>query len=58
MKTTRYFVFNTQKRICLSILPIIDFGFENYYKYYTLSIEFGWLCFGIYFEFKIDKRKI
>lgn len=54
MKT--YFIFDFKRNINISAFPILDFGFSNYYKHYELSIEIGWLCFGIYFDWKINKR--
>lgn len=50
-------VFDNKGYISITLLPLINFDYGNFYKYYDVSIDLGWLCFYISFEFKIKKNK-
>jgi hypothetical protein len=56
MKIKPFFIFDIKKYISISIIPILDFEFANYYKYYQIYLTLGWLMFGVSFELKINKN--
>lgn len=52
----KYWIFNKNKTITISLLPNIEFSRDNYNSFYLYEILIYWLWFAIEFKYQYYKK--
>ena len=52
----KYWIFDKNKTITISLFPNIEFSRDNYYNYYNYDIFISWLWFGVEFKYQYFKK--